>query len=193
MLNKKNIPIKYSRTLNSECKKYKISVQEKAFADLVAGGWKDSDAYIAVGLYNPVYSSDANMRDMNKLLSEDKYFIDYFTSAEKQWRKAKKSDIKESPKSVRISEDDIAAELTKDNQLRELIAAKKMHPEGSKEWLDIKKMIADTTQVKKDEIKDEETTVHYYIHSVATTVRYIWPMQTRKAEYDYSAFYTPIS
>ena len=84
MLNKKTIPIKYSRTLNTECKKYKISVQEKAFADLVAGGWKDSDAYIAVGLYNPVYSSDANMRDMNKLLSEDKYFIDYFTYAEKQ-------------------------------------------------------------------------------------------------------------
>ena len=163
MLNKKNIPIKYSRTLNSECKKYKISVQEKAFADLVAGGWKDSDAYIAVGLYNPVYSSDANMRDMNKLLSEDKYFIDYFTSAEKQWRKAKKSDVMESPKSVRISEDDIAAELSKDNQLRELIAAKKMHHEGSKEWLDIKKMIADITQVKKDEIKDEETTVHYYL------------------------------
>ena len=58
MINKKNIPVKYSRTLNTECKKYKISVPEKAFADLLAIGWKDSDAYIVSGLYNPVYTPD---------------------------------------------------------------------------------------------------------------------------------------
>ena len=167
MINKKNIPVKSSRTLNTECKKYKISVPEKAFADLLAIGWKDSDAYIVSGLYNPVYTPDVNKADMNKMLSEDKSFMEYLTYADKHFKRQKKSAEKSAEKSVKtntaVSEEDIAAELSKDNQLRELIAAKKLYAEGSKEWLDIKKMIADITQVKKDEIQTEDTTIHYYV------------------------------
>ena len=163
MINKKNIPVKYSRTLNTECKKYKISVPEKAFADLLAIGWKDSDAYIVSGLYNPVYTPDVNKADMNKMLSEDKSFMEYLTYADKHFKRQKKSAEKSVQTNTAVSEEDIAAELSKDNQLRELIAAKKLYAEGSKEWLDIKKMIADITQVKKDEIQTENPTIHYYI------------------------------
>ena len=106
MINKKNIPVKYSRTLNTECKKYKISVPEKAFADLLAIGWKDSDAYIVSGLYNPVYTPDVNKADMNKMLSEDKSFMEYLTYREgeekpmtlAQWKQAyfeKYDDVKD--------------------------------------------------------------------------------------------------
>ena len=33
----------------------------------------------------------------------------------------------------------------------------------SKEWLEIKKMIADITQAKRDEIQTEDNTIHYYL------------------------------
>lgn len=151
----------FTKGLNSECKRFKITIKEKAFADLVSMGWKDKDAYMITGMYNPVYSPDVNFREMNKLLMEDDDFIAYFNSKERQVRKRKKAN--EDINSGDISEEDIASELSKDNQLRELIAAKRKYDEGSKEWLDIKKMIADITQVKKDQIEDEESTVHFYL------------------------------
>lgn len=80
MLRGKEEKISLSRGLVSECKRIKISAKEKAFADLVAMGWKDKDAYLVSGLYNPVYSSKANEKDMNKLLTEDERFMAYLTS-----------------------------------------------------------------------------------------------------------------
>lgn len=158
VLNTERQEATFQRKLISDCKKLKISVQEKAFADLMAVGWKDKDAYLLTGLYNPIYTPLANEKDMNALLLDDKEFKDYYTLALKRVERIGKKDDEET-----ISEDDIANELSKDTQLRELIAAKKKYAEGTKEWLDIKKMIADITQVKKDEIKEEDTTVHYYL------------------------------
>lgn len=158
---------KYSRIINQECRKLKLSIQEKAFADLIALGWKDTDAFVFTGIYNPVYSAEANMKELNRYIMDDVEFKEYLSS---QMRKtgrlekmAKKEERKKEATVKEISDEDIAAELSKDNQLRELISAKEMYATGSKEWLDIKKMIADITQVKKDDLKDEETTIHYYL------------------------------
>ena len=57
----------------------------------------------------------------------------------------------------------MATELSKEHQLKELLIAKSKQPVGSKEWLDIKKMIADITQAKKEEIQTEDNTIHYYL------------------------------
>lgn len=60
MLRGKEEQISFSRGLSGECKRSRISFKEKAFADLIAMGWKDKDAYLISGLYNPVYSSKVN-------------------------------------------------------------------------------------------------------------------------------------
>ena len=166
MLRGKEEKISLSRGLVSECKRIKISAKEKAFADLVAMGWKDKDAYLVSGLYNPVYSSKANEKDMNKLLTEDERFLAYLTSVSRKIQRRQKENEKDDDISVDgISEEDIASELSKENQLRKLIAARKKYDgkEGCKEWIDLTKMIADITQIKKDEIKEEDTTVHFYL------------------------------
>ena len=156
MLRGKEEKITFSKGLGSECRKAGISIKEKAFADLLALGWKDKDAYLISGLYNPVYNLEINKKNMNTLLSDDKDFMDYLTSASRKIKRRQKESEKE---------DDIASELSKENQLRKLIAARKKYDgkEGCKEWIDLTKMIADITQIKKDEIKEEDTTVHFYL------------------------------
>lgn len=156
---------KFSKALSRECKKLNLSVQEKAFADLMALGWRDTDAFVLSGIYNPVYSADVNTKELNRYVMDDTTFKGYLMSQmQKTGRLEKKANRKKKElEEIEISDEDISSELSKESQLRELIAAKKKCVNGSKEWLDIKKMIADITQVRKDEIKDEDTTVHFYL------------------------------
>ena len=58
---------------------------------------------------------------------------------------------------------DMQSELSKENQLRELLIAKKKLTVGTSEWLKIVQTIADITQAKKDEIQTEDNTIHYYL------------------------------
>ncbi len=55
------------------------------------------------------------------------------------------------------------SELSKENQLRDLLVAKKKAVIGSSDWLKIVQTIADITQAKKDEIQTEDNTIHYYL------------------------------
>lgn len=99
-------------------------------------------------------------------MSDDKDFMDYLTSASRKIKRRQKESEKEDDILVDgISEEDIASELSKENQLRKLIAARKKYDgkEGCKGWIDLTKMIADITQIKKDEIKEEDATVHFYL------------------------------
>lgn len=90
MLRGKEEQVSFSRGLGGECKRARISFREKAFADLVAMGWKDKDAYLISGLYNPVYSSKANEKDMNKLLTEEERFMTYLTSVSRKYKGGKR-------------------------------------------------------------------------------------------------------
>lgn len=156
---------KPSAALLKVVKKYKLSnPQLKAFCDLIVAGWSREDAYIFSGLWNNTYSTIMNHQDMQKLLTENQNVAAYIDERLKDNEAAKRKAAREEAKlQVEVTETDIADELSKETQLRELIKAKKMHPEGSKEWLDIKKMIADITRVKQDEIKDEDDLVHFYV------------------------------
>lgn len=145
----------FTRLLKNECKKYNVSPQEKCFADLMAMGWKDTDAYLMSGLYNMVYSKEANIKDMNRLLVDDVEFKNYWALARKRASRPAKEEEEENI--------DMQTELSKENQLRELLIAKKKLTVGAADWLKIVQTIADITQAKKDEIQTEDTTIHYYL------------------------------
>lgn len=152
---------KPTSALLKEVKKYKFQNPEtKVFCDLIIAGWDREDAYIFSRLWNATYSQLMNRQDMEKLLNENKAVIAYIEEKQEKAANKKKKAMQEA---IEVTENDIADELSKETQLRELIRAKKMHPEGTKEWLDIKKMIADITRVKQDEIKDEDDLVHFYV------------------------------
>lgn len=152
---------KPSNSLLKEVKKRKLPNPEtKVFCDLVIAGWDKEDAYIFSNLWNSTYSALMNRQDMDKLL-QNQFVSSYIDEKMKAAENKKKKAAKE--EKIEVTEIDVAEELSKEAQLTELIRAKKMHQEGSKEWLDIKKMIADITRVKQDEIKDEDDLVHFYV------------------------------
>ena len=62
-----------------------------------------------------------------------------------------------------VSEEFDISDVSKEQTLRELAIAKRKTTPGSKEWLEINKQIIEVTQMKKDEVKDEENTIHYYL------------------------------
>ena len=102
---------------------------------------------------------------MNHLLKEDAGIIEYIESKVKEQEALKKKAKKavEQAEKQELPEIDMATELSKEAQLKELLAAKALHPVGSKEWLDIKKMIADISRVKAENLETEEDFVHFYV------------------------------
>lgn len=157
---------KPSNALLKKCKTNKLKTpMHKAFCDLLLAGWDKEDAYAFSGLWNPTYSTLMNIQDMNHLLKEDAGVIEYIESKVKEQEALKKKAKKavEHAEKQELPEIDMATELSKEAQLKELLAAKALHPVGSKEWLDIKKMIADISRVKTENLETEEEFVHFYV------------------------------
>ena len=159
---------KPTNTLLKECKKLKLKTpMHKVFCDLVLAGWEKEDAYAFSGLWNPTYSTLMNIQDMNHLLKEDQGVISYIDMKVKEIealkKRAKRAAAEEEKIKEEIQEIDMTTELSKEMQLKELLIAKGKHPVGSKEWLDIKKMIADISRVKQDDIQEDEDVVHFYV------------------------------
>ena len=157
---------KPTNALLKECKKLRFPTpMHKAFCDLILAGWNKEDAYAFSGLWNPTYSTLMNQQDMNRLLSDDKPTIEYIDAKVKKQEALKKKAKKavEQVENQELPEIDMTTELSKEMQLKELLIAKGKHPVGSKEWLDIKKLIADLSKVKQDEIKEDDEIVHFYV------------------------------
>ena len=144
----------YSKSLKTECRRSALgSVQEKIMADLMAIGWRDVNAYVAAYGYNAQYSDDYNKQQIEKITSRPE-FQKYLEKTRKRY----------SRDSDEASDDDFDPNcVSKEQTLKELSIAKKKAAIGSKEWLEINKQIIEVTQMKKDEVKDEDNTIHYYL------------------------------
>lgn len=157
---------KPSNALLKKCKTNKLKTpMHKAFCDLILAGWEKEDAYAFSGLWNPTYSTLMNIQDMNHLLKEDIGVVEYIDTRVKELEALKKKAKKavEQAEKPALSEIDMNAELSKETQLKELLEAKALHSVGSKEWLDIKKMIADISRVKTENLENEDELVHFFV------------------------------
>lgn len=144
----------YSKSFKTECRKAAIDIQEKIMADLMIMGWRDTNAYIAAYGYNINYTDQYNKEQIEKIVSRPE-FKKYMDRTRK--RISKQNDDDDDDLDFDISS------ISKEETLKDLYLAKKKAPRGSKEWLDIQKQIIEVTQMKKDEVKDEDNTIHYYL------------------------------
>jgi cell division protein FtsX len=150
----------FSSTLTRDCKKRKISVREKAFADLLLMGWIESDAYIVSGLFNEVYSLELNMRNMKQLMNDNPNFVGYMNSRTDQLKKEEKARIKEVQDKFSTDTDEVR--YRNKEEVLNALAATVVDLKG-KEKADVLMKIADLQQMKKDEIVEEEKKVHFYL------------------------------
>lgn len=146
--------IKASVQLAKECKQKRITARQKAFADLLAAGWKDKDAYQVVGLFQPLTLESENWSDMRKLMAKPDF---------QNYKPEITTTDAPRPKRKKAEEEEISDLLSKDRQMRDL-AAKLNEPDlDIKTELDIRKMIAEYLNFKKEQNVEEEKKRMYYL------------------------------
>lgn len=155
--------ILYSKKTKSLAKSYDVSVNELAFADLIAAGWDTADAFFFCIQEGKTWTMAAVEKAAREILAR--------TSVKKRIRELRKGDLNEMAKDAvkgktekpTETDDDVMKQLSKENMLRDLFLARKKMAVGSKDWLDTNKMIADITRMKQEEVKTEDNTVHFYL------------------------------
>lgn len=148
-----------TQELRNKKKKTKLTPEEMAFVDLLCLGWQEMDAYIITGLHNPLFNVVNNRDSLDRLKARKEFGLYY-----EQRKMEIQSMYGNSDDTDRhMSDAELAVAMSKDTQLKALFRARDKYVEGTKEWNDVQKMIIDVSQVKKDEIVEEEEKVHYYI------------------------------
>lgn len=148
----------YSKDLKKQLRKYGVTAPQKAFADLLIMGWDDIDAYVASSLYNPAYTLAANVQDMTNLRATDS-FTKYYNERVALLNKDADEAIENARQMLSESGDiDYRSKDVIIDQLG-LVAA----DVRGKERAEILMKIADLQQMKKDEVKDVEKVVHFYL------------------------------
>ena len=126
-------------------------VEEYIYASLRATGWSISDAW-NIAFQN----KGANWTKANLKAEQSKF--EGLESVQKCIK-----DMTHEPEKEKITPEELAKATSKEQLLADLVLAKRKMKEGTKEWTEMTKMIADITQAKKDELQVEDTTIHYYL------------------------------
>lgn len=144
----------FSVTINKLYKKYGMARPEYLlYADLRAAGWNICDAWnVAFQGMGTNWPKNELLREQNKLESLESV----------QKRIADVNGEKHNEKEG-LSLEELARETSKEKILTDLIIARRKLKEGTKEWGDYTKMIAEYSKIKQDDIQVEDTTVHIYL------------------------------
>ncbi len=62
-----------------------------------------------------------------------------------------------------LSPEELAKATSKEQILTDLVIARRRMKEGTKEWTEQTRLIAEYARIKQDELQTEDTTVHYYL------------------------------
>lgn len=126
------------------------NVESLIYADLRRAGWSKPDAFYAA--YRHIYG--------NALHKDQKRIIE---ALENDSAIKKRIEVGKTTETDRIPLQDLARETSKEKILSDLVLARKRTREGTKEWTDLTKAIADYAKIKQDDIKTDEQPIRYYI------------------------------
>lgn len=141
-------------------KQYKLKSQELAFADLCAVGWEPEDAWNTAIREGMTWNKTSRKEAIAQLFNSP-YVQERINDVKAVLRKEQIESVKNTSSKER--KDIISQAMSKENMIYDLQTALMNMQQGSKEWLDTKKLLVEVTRMKQDEVKDEESTVHYYL------------------------------
>nr|DAR09460.1 MAG TPA: hypothetical protein [Caudoviricetes sp.] len=146
----------FSNQIRKRAKDYGLAKSEYlCYAAMRAAGISVSDAWnMTFQNAGLTWPKEKLKEEQEKLENLDgvKKFIDEHTNTKKQ-----------SGELTEFSSEELAKATSKENILRDLLKARMLTKASSKEWIDITSKIADYARIKQDEIKEEDTTIHYYL------------------------------
>lgn len=137
-------------TLRQALDKARIdTVEELMYADLRRIGWTAADAFYVS--FRHIYG-DYPIRQQKAVmdaLETNPRIKDRMTGMR--------------PDNGIIPLDELNRETSKEKILSDLLKARKRTREGTKEWNDLTKMIADYAKIKQDDLKTDEQPIRYYL------------------------------
>lgn len=160
---------RYTKKVIDEAARYKLNPDELAITDLVIAGWPKDVAYKLIYRVGETWSPAAVKKEASEVLAKAgsvrrRYEHDALKKEEEEETKeAYQYQREKEREAVTGTEKELLNAVSKENMLLDLVKARKRMVAGSKDWLDINKMIAELTRMKQDEVKTEDTTVHFYL------------------------------
>lgn len=150
--------ILFSKKTRGIAESYSITPEELVFADLLASNWDMVDAYfVAIG--NTTWTKAAVTRAAREIAAK--------IGVKKRIKELRRGELNDMAKNAseepKKDDFDVTDALSKEQMLKDLYLARKKMTPGSKDWLDVNKLIADITRMKQEEIKKEENIVHYFL------------------------------
>lgn len=152
--------LELSQKTTKICKACKLSGEALAFADLCAVGWEPDDAYIVTYRKGMTWIKKALRQEVEKTLNLQP-IQDRIAETRKVLSERQKEAVKQTARKERNAVVDTA--MSKEQMLYDLQLAKSGMTPGSKEWIDISKLIVDVTRMKQDEVVNEESTIHHFL------------------------------
>ena len=148
----------YSRKFKTECSKAKLDPQVRAMAELMVQGWTPQDAFIAVGFYKPALSDEYNKSQIEKYITD----TDFNTYMESRRKAIKRGILKQYDPEAEEGVEKVKL-LTKEEVLQEALRSALSLPVNDKNRVEILMKYSDLAQMKREEIKEEESLIHYYL------------------------------
>ena len=137
-----------------------LKPQEMAFADLVSCGWDPTDAYFVAFHQGSTWARKTLKDEVEKLQSNENVKSRIDETRNVLSKRQKDAIVNKKDKEVNMV---VSTAMSKEQMLYELQTAKKNMVAGSKDWLDINKLIVDVTRMKQDEVQTENNTIHHYL------------------------------
>ena len=145
----------YSKRIERQAKKEKLTVDEKAMADLMQLGYSDADAYLITHQEKKLYPDEHVRKQIQVIVTS----IEYIRYIEKQSRIEKRSSVSVAGD---IESDDDFVLPSKEELAKEMYRVARKLPANSKERADVMMKFADLQQMKKESVEEEDV-IHYYL------------------------------
>lgn len=153
----------YPQKVVKEAVLYKLNPDELAIADLISCGWSAETAFRLVYRVGASWLPEAVKKEAKTVSSKEGVRM-RLKENRARVTEADKAKVEESkPVNAEGQDKAILETVSKENMLLDLVKARSKMVVGSKDWLDVNKMIADLTRMKQDEVKTEDTTVHFFL------------------------------
>lgn len=152
--------IEVSQKTDRLAKTLKVTPLQMAFADLVSLGWEPTDAYIVAFRKGATWVKKALKEEVDKLLNSTA-IQDRITENKRVLSERQKESIKNAKE--KDVNDVINTAMSKEQMLYDLQTAKRDKPVGSKEWLEINKLIVDVTRMKQEEVQQDDSAIVYHL------------------------------
>ena len=149
-----------SAKMNKVARSYKLTAEQIAFADLVSVGWSEDDAWAMAIRTGATWNKSALKDEITALATSDAVQ----QRISDNHKTLKKADIERIKSKIESESDAILERATnKELKLISLQTTLEDLKPGSAEYNKINDQIFAITQMKKDEVKTDEKTVHYYL------------------------------